>query len=292
MLAGEKYTVLIVDDDPNNRKLLERYLTRSGLIVLTARDAIEGLALLEMLIPDAILIDYQMPNLNGIDAARRIRETNKRTAIVMMTAFSSQEVVIDAIKSEIDDFLPKPLQFKTIPSKLIELIEKRQKMFPLIESDFIPNDGNIFSHFLIMKDSLPMYSMGISRFNNGGSDYHVITEHRNNDETLVSGFISAIKSFSTVMFGEELGEISFGKYRLLIKGVGGYICCVTVDTAVYTWMLRGNKLHIVSDMVQDILHHVDLAYSGEYEYIEKGSILHEYITQSLDTTAKKIASRW
>lgn len=285
-----KFSVLIVDDDKNNRNILQMYLSKAGYLVLTAKDAENALEILEMVVPDAILMDYQMPRLNGLDALKDIRSVNKRTAVLIMTAYSSQEVAIDAIRSQADDFLPKPLNFREIPSLVKSHILQRRKLFPPIDYNRKPIKENLFTHFLLMKESIPIYSLGRWAKFERQQKVEVITEHSNEDETLISGFISAIQSFSNTIFGENLGELSMGTHQLLIRTHGDYLVCLTVQTDTYRWLLKYGLISIINDTLNDILFNVTLYLTDSFGYKEGISFIRGYINSTLKQTALKIAT--
>lgn len=287
---GEKITVMVVDDDRNNRQILSKYLSREEMLVLTASNANEAFQILDVVVPDAIMMDYQMPKMNGLEAIKNIRELNKRTVIILMTAYSSQEVAIEAIRSKADDFLPKPLEFNTIAQKIKDHVKSRREMFPQNTRQEVPIKENLFTHFLLMKDSVPLYSLGRWQRHDKPENFDVITEHSNDDETLMSGFLSAIKSFSTSMFDQNLAEISMGNYQLLLRNSGNFMVCLTVSRESHRWLLSNGLLEIIENCLSEILNEVENHMGDSFGYKEGSSFIEGYITSMLERTAKRITT--
>ncbi len=100
--------ILIVDDEPLNLDLLAQELGELGYITENARDGREALAKLEDIGPDMILLDYQMPGMNGIEVLREIRKQDKTLPVVMITAYGTIERAVEAVKAGADDFITKP----------------------------------------------------------------------------------------------------------------------------------------------------------------------------------------
>src|SRR5205807_1614823 len=86
-----KGSVLIVDDEETFRESLARLLSRDGCEVETAGTCADGLSAWSNVRPDLLLLDFLLPDGNGLDVLAKIRETDRETPIVMMTAFGSVE---------------------------------------------------------------------------------------------------------------------------------------------------------------------------------------------------------
>ncbi len=103
----------MVDDSPVNRRLCELLLLRLGYEPEAAADGLEALDRQRSLDPDLILMDVQMPRLDGLGATRRIRSATGRSQwpwIVATTAFSSAEDRAAALEAGMNDVLAKPLK--------------------------------------------------------------------------------------------------------------------------------------------------------------------------------------
>lgn len=105
-----KKQILVVDDNPDSREMLSFILAGEGFSVLTAEDGLEALELVKDVPPDLILTDIHMPNIDGIELTKQLREQFKSTAlpIVIVTAFCG-EIVSKAIEAGADGVVQKPL---------------------------------------------------------------------------------------------------------------------------------------------------------------------------------------
>jgi two-component system response regulator MprA len=101
-------TVLIVDDDQKLLKMLRRTLVYEGFDVVTAADGPEALAQAQAHRPDAIILDWLMPGLNGIEVMARLRAAHDDTMILMLTARDAIEDRVEGLESGADDYLVKP----------------------------------------------------------------------------------------------------------------------------------------------------------------------------------------
>ncbi|KAA0259198.1 response regulator [Deferribacter autotrophicus] len=128
-----KCSILILDDDIELSENMKELLEDSGFEVMATDNIDEALNLIEDFSPSVLLVDYLMPDLDGISFLSRIREKNKWIRIILMTAFPSVELAVDAIKKGANDFIAKPF-------KKDELITKINKS--LEELKFISNSCN------------------------------------------------------------------------------------------------------------------------------------------------------
>jgi len=106
-----KGLVLIVDDDEQNRMLLRDPLEAQGYEVTEAADGVQALAMVRQRAPDVILLDVMLPNLNGFEVCRQLKQ-NPRTAaipVLMVTALTERHERLMGIKMGATDFLTKPV---------------------------------------------------------------------------------------------------------------------------------------------------------------------------------------
>ncbi|MBB3047154.1 CheY-like chemotaxis protein [Litorivivens lipolytica] len=115
--------ILIAEDDEVNQNILMRQLKRFGYSADLAEDGSKALALWKEQAYDLVITDLHMPNMDGYDLCKAIRELEKtdnrpRTAVVMLTANAFGEAQNDIQASGIDDFLTKPLRLPEIKQAL------------------------------------------------------------------------------------------------------------------------------------------------------------------------------
>ena len=107
--AGRKIRVLVVDDHKVVRSGLEQLLATTDDIELvgTASNGFEAIAAVERLHPDVVLMDLSMPELDGIDATRRISAEHPASRVLVLTSFSDQSRILEALSAGADGYLLK-----------------------------------------------------------------------------------------------------------------------------------------------------------------------------------------
>ncbi|MDP3539472.1 MAG: response regulator [Azonexus sp.] len=115
------YRVLVVDDDEINQEVAQIQLEAIDLIVDTAKDGAEAVAMVQQTAYTAIFMDMQMPNVNGLDATKQIREIPRyrHTPIIAMTANAFAEDKARCFEAGMDDFLTKPFDPATLYATLL-----------------------------------------------------------------------------------------------------------------------------------------------------------------------------
>jgi len=101
-------TILVVDDDAVIREVIGDRLQAMGYRVLPAARGVEGLEILERQSPHVVLLDVEMPGMNGLEVLREIKRREYDVTVVMITAYATIERAVQAMKEGADDFIPKP----------------------------------------------------------------------------------------------------------------------------------------------------------------------------------------
>lgn len=117
--------ILIVDDELSMREFLSILLEREGYEVLTAADAAMAQERLAANKIDLVISDVQMPGLNGLELLARVKEQSPDTAVLMITAFSTTEQAVEAMKLGAYDYLAKPFKVEEIKILVRNALEKR-----------------------------------------------------------------------------------------------------------------------------------------------------------------------
>lgn len=119
--------ILIVDDNPANLKLARVVLQREGYEVHTATDATETLAALAVAVPRLILMDLQLPGMDGLALTRRIREETRfrEVRIVALTANAMLGDREKALAAGCDGYLSKPIDLRTFPAAVEAFLDGR-----------------------------------------------------------------------------------------------------------------------------------------------------------------------
>ena len=116
-------SVLIVEDDPNIRELLQMYLEKEGYAVTLAADGGQGLAKFHAIQPDLVLLDVMMPVMDGWAVCRAIRAEGK-TPVIMLTAKGETDDKVTGLKAGADDYVTKPFEMKELLAR-IEAVLRR-----------------------------------------------------------------------------------------------------------------------------------------------------------------------
>lgn len=137
-------SILIIDDDPLIRKTLTSHFSKEGFEVLLAEDGNEGLQKYEESFPDLVLLDIRLPDIDGLEALRKIKERKKNACIIIMTAYDDMKTTVEAVKSGAFEYLVKPLdyveldltidkafQMRNLEDKLSYLVEEKQKEYTI-----------------------------------------------------------------------------------------------------------------------------------------------------------------
>lgn len=120
-----KIRVLIVDDEQSMREFLSILLEREGYQVVSAANAAGALELLENGLFDLVISDVQMPGLSGIELLERIKSSAPDTAVLMITAFSTAEQAVEAMKLGAYDYIAKPFKIEEVKQLVKNALEKQ-----------------------------------------------------------------------------------------------------------------------------------------------------------------------
>lgn len=118
--------VLMVDDSTTMRNIWKKVLTKMGTSELgEAQDGVEALSVIEKQGPfDLMLVDWNMPNMDGITLLRKVREKQIKTPVIMVTTEAEKARIIEALKSGANNYLVKPFNPDALQQKIEETMQK------------------------------------------------------------------------------------------------------------------------------------------------------------------------
>jgi chemosensory pili system protein ChpA (sensor histidine kinase/response regulator) len=126
--ADRRTFAMVVDDSITVRRVTQRLLERNGMRVLTARDGMDAVTLLQDNVPDIILLDIEMPRMDGYEVAAHVRNDPrlKDVPIIMITSRVGEKHRARAIELGVDDYLGKPYQEAQLLDAITPLVQRRR----------------------------------------------------------------------------------------------------------------------------------------------------------------------
>ena len=119
-------SVLIVEDDPNIRELLQMYLEKDGYAVTLAADGGQGLEKFRAIQPDLVLLDVMMPVMDGWAVCKAIRQESS-TPVIMLTAKGETDDKVTGLKAGADDYVTKPFEMKELLARIEAVLRRSDR---------------------------------------------------------------------------------------------------------------------------------------------------------------------
>jgi two-component system KDP operon response regulator KdpE len=123
-MSSQQSSVLVVDDEPALRNALRTSLIASGFAVEEARNGEEALQTARRHPFDLVLLDINMPGINGIDACRRMRGISPHAGIVMITVRDFEDDKVRALEAGADDYVTKPFKLRELTARLRAVLRR------------------------------------------------------------------------------------------------------------------------------------------------------------------------
>jgi two-component system, OmpR family, response regulator len=125
MPSSELPLVLVVDDDPDLRKLISEFLANHGFRVATAESSAAMRQYMSQATPDVVILDVMMPGEDGLSAARYLAAEHRRVAIIMLSALGEDTDRIVGLEVGADDYLPKPCNPRELLARVRAVLRRR-----------------------------------------------------------------------------------------------------------------------------------------------------------------------
>ncbi len=121
--AMSRGRILVVEDNPKNLKLVRDVLTYAGFEVVEATSGEEGVRRALETVPDLILMDLQLPGIDGAEALRQIRMSEKQVPVVAVTAFAMNNDRTRAFDAGFDGYVEKPISVRALPQQVSDFLK-------------------------------------------------------------------------------------------------------------------------------------------------------------------------
>ena len=200
--ASPVHRFMVVDDDPISQRLVQARLRARGYEVDAVGSGEEALEKIEDFRPDLVFLDVSMPGIDGLEVLERMRGRGLDLAVIMMTAFGTEEVAVEALRRGADDYLRKPfeqIEFQTVLDRTVrrlelgrqnevlrsQLDEKRRQLEAelaragRVQAELLPSTAPEIEGFELAARCVPAREIG--------GDFYGWTESGENDLTLTLG---------------------------------------------------------------------------------------------------------
>lgn len=132
-MKKEEFTILIADDDEIARDVLKEILKEEGYPVLVAKDGLEAINLLRREEIKLLITDLKMPGADGMEVLRTAMRHNPETMVVILTAYGTLDIALQAIKEGAYDYLAKPFKVEEIVFLAAKAFERAQNLAEIKE---------------------------------------------------------------------------------------------------------------------------------------------------------------
>lgn len=143
----KNFTLLYAEDDKSVQKEMLEYFESYFKKVYLANDGKEALELYKKHKPEVLILDIYMPHLNGLELTQYIRENDHKTKIVLMTAFSKESLMLEAINANINYYIIKPATLQ----KIKQMLDKVSMDLHRSSENILRFDENIYFNFSLKK---------------------------------------------------------------------------------------------------------------------------------------------
>jgi len=248
-MLPERKQVLIVDDEPNLRKILSAQLSRDGYDVMTANDGEEGLSALKDHHIDLVITDLKMPKVDGMTLLKKALEEDPELPVVLITAHGTIDTAVEALKSGAFDFVTKPFD----KDEVRQIVAKALKTRDLRAADATPTPAARDARF------------GIIGHSQGILDIYAILERVADTPTTV--LISGESGTGKELVARALHEHSSRKDKPFIK-----VNCAAIPKELIESELFGHERGAFTGAVSSKPGRFELANGGTLFLDEIGEI--------------------
>jgi CheY-like chemotaxis protein len=124
MPEPNEFTILIAEDEESNYKYLEAVLKDKGITkIIWSKNGVEAVNAVEKQTIDLIFMDLKMPEMDGLEATKKIKKINKKIPVLALTAFADTYDIRKAKKAGCNDYIYKPISMKMVSDKITQYLK-------------------------------------------------------------------------------------------------------------------------------------------------------------------------
>ncbi len=198
-------TLLYIEDDNELRKQFVRILSTKFKKIYEATNGVEALKKYEDYSPDMMLVDINIPKINGLDVIEEVRKSDKNTPIVILSAYSDQEILLRAVKLGLSEYLIKPVPHKKLLTVLQDMALRYQTEIEENNLILLKND-----YSWKKKERVLCY----------GDDIIPLTKRERIFLSMMVDHVDSIVAFSSISYliwEHEENQIAYNSFSHLLK---------------------------------------------------------------------------
>ncbi len=120
-----EYTILVIEDEPFQLKNLSEALEKQGYNVLSSESSVKGVKIVKEKAVDLVLTDFKMPEKNGLEVLREVKQINPDISVIIITAYGDVETAVKVMKEGAFDYLTKPIDFEELDIIIKKALERK-----------------------------------------------------------------------------------------------------------------------------------------------------------------------
>ena len=226
-------TILIVDDDEKIVSMLRRGLAFEGYEVQTASNGAEGLSKLMDKEPDIVVLDVMMPQIDGFEVCRRLREAGSKVPVLMLTAKDEVQSRVTGLDTGADDYLMKPFAFEELLARVRALLRRKSDIAGT------PDNRLMYEDIILDNDSREVLRDG-QRLELTAKEFELLNLFMQNPRRVLSRDLIMDKIWGYDYSGESnVLEVYIAMLRQKTEEYGGKRLIQTIRGAGY--ILRGDS---------------------------------------------------
>ncbi|MEO2204469.1 response regulator transcription factor [Paenibacillus pabuli] len=226
-------TILIVDDDEKIVSMLRRGLAFEGYEVQTAANGAEGLSKLMDKEPDVVVLDVMMPQIDGFEVCRRLREAGSKVPVLMLTAKDEVQSRVTGLDTGADDYLVKPFALEELLARVRALLRRKSDIAET------PDNRLVYEDIILDNDSREVLRDG-KRLELTAKEFELLNLFMQNPKRVLSRDLIMDKIWGYDYSGESnVLEVYIAMLRQKTEEHGGKRLIQTIRGAGY--ILRGDS---------------------------------------------------